>query len=130
MNNEPASCAPERAMDRDFRLMFLRSDDLDPHKAARRLCNYFDVKLDLFGLDNLLGPITWEDLDEGTREIILTGRITILPFKDPAGRPIAIRVQAPIDEDFFNVVRRGEGEDGSVDILNVRFTNSICITLY
>ena len=49
---------------------------------------HFDRKLDLFGFDALVRPITLNDLDEDDMEAMSAGAMLLLPVKDKAGRTI------------------------------------------
>ena len=83
-----AFLAPRLVKNRDFRLMFLRADIFDAKKAARRMTNYFQSKVELFGEDKLLKDITLEDLDEDDLATLMTGGFMLLPSKDRSGRTI------------------------------------------
>jgi hypothetical protein len=86
---------PIYVQDKPFRLMFLRTDDWDPDKAAERLAKHFQLKLDLFGEDLLCQDITQDDLDEGTIELLYSGFIQDLPLRDMAGRVVSIAIPTP-----------------------------------
>jgi hypothetical protein len=72
---------------KDLRLMFLRAERFDYRAAAKRMVKYFDLKLELFGLDKLVSPVTLEDLDEYGHAALAAGCLQ-LPGKDSSGRPI------------------------------------------
>ena len=74
--------------DRDFRLMFLRCDDFHPRKAAERMVRFFELKLELFGVDKLVRRIEADDLSEEDRDSITRGMVSILPHRDRAGRRV------------------------------------------
>ena len=78
---------PSLQTDRSFRLMFLRAEDFNARRAARRLVKYFNSKRILFGEGKLTKRITLEDLNDDDMEALLRGSIQILP-KDQAGRPV------------------------------------------
>jgi hypothetical protein len=80
--------SPEYVNDRKFRLMFLRYTEFDAHKAAQRLVNHFDFKMELYGQEKLARNITFDDLDENDLMYLRSGAIQILPNTDRAGRPI------------------------------------------
>jgi hypothetical protein len=71
---------------RDFRLTFLRADNFDTIKAARRLIQYLDRKLGLFGPERLTKTITLEDFSEEDMIVARSGLGTMLPLRDQAGR--------------------------------------------
>ena len=84
------SLSYEYVHNRDFRLMFLRSDRFNAKLAASRLVNFFQHKHYLFGPRKLVQDITINDLDEDDLTTLRSGVLQILPSKDRSGRPIAI----------------------------------------
>ena len=76
--------------DEDFRLLFLRTDDMNPRLAALRMVRHFQVKLDLFGPDKLTVDITQDDLDKDAMQALYSGRSRIVPSKDRAGRAVSL----------------------------------------
>jgi hypothetical protein len=78
----------EYVNDRNFRLRFLRSTEFDAHKAAQKLVNHFDFKMELFGKEKLARNITLDDLDEEDLTYFRKGPLQILPATDRIGRPI------------------------------------------
>jgi hypothetical protein len=80
--------APRFVMDRDFRLMFLRSESFDPNKALDRMVQHFESKLELFGSDKLVKLITQDDLHEVAKDALRIGNVQPLPTKDRSGRKI------------------------------------------
>ena len=89
--------APRRVKDRKFRLMFLRAEKFDTAKAATRLVNYFDYKLELFGIDRLVKDITYDDLDEDDLATMMTGHMQFVPGNgDQAGRTILFANQTQV----------------------------------
>lgn len=80
---------PRLLVDRKFKLMFLRGDEYDGVKAARRLVKHFDVKLELFGDELLAKDIRLKDLMKETVDnTILTGSCLCLKQNDQTGRPV------------------------------------------
>ena len=55
--------SPKYVKDRSFRLLFLRAELLDGKKAAIKMVNHFQYKLELFGIEKLVKDIELEDLD-------------------------------------------------------------------
>jgi hypothetical protein len=80
--------SPEYASDRKFRLMFLRSTEFDANKAAQKLVNHFEFKMELFGREKLAQNITLDDLNEEDLIYLGKGAIQILSATDRIGRPI------------------------------------------
>ena len=73
---------PTLMNDRAFLLMFLRADYFDTREAAARMNKFFDFKLEVFGENKLAERITYEDLDEEAREVVDSGCVNTLAFKD------------------------------------------------
>mmetsp|Transcript_19683 Transcript_19683/g.55613 ORF Transcript_19683/g.55613 Transcript_19683/m.55613 type:complete len:471 (-) Transcript_19683:196-1608(-) len=81
--------SPRFVQDRAFLLMFLRADLFDVAKAANRLVNNLELKLELFGVDRMAKHITWEDMDEDDRAAVLNCSSQYYPeLKDNAGRTV------------------------------------------
>ena len=83
-----ASQDPSCVSDRVFRLKHLRSVNFDVTKAAAKFVSFFEVKLELFGIDRLTKTITLDDLDPEDMECLNSGFCTILPLQDRAGRTV------------------------------------------
>jgi hypothetical protein len=82
---------PRYVKDRAFRLSFLRAERFDTKDAAKRMVNFFQLKLDLFGLDKLVKDITLDDLDETARGTIALGETgQVLSTLDRSGRHVLI----------------------------------------
>jgi hypothetical protein len=81
---------PDFVLDPKIALMFLRSADYNPKKAARRIVNHYKHKLELFGIDKLARPITFNDLDKEDRHAAMTGFYQKLYLPDQSGRPVII----------------------------------------
>jgi hypothetical protein len=79
---------PTLESDDNFYLMFLRSERFNGAKAARKLCRYYENKLELWGDDKLARPITLEDLTEFETEQIYQGNYQFSPNKDQGNRPV------------------------------------------
>jgi hypothetical protein len=85
--------SPRYVRDADFRLNFLRADGFDTSKAAQRMVNYFQHKMELFGEEKLVKKISLDDLDEDDIAELSTGSFQFLPQKDRSGRPICFVIQ-------------------------------------
>jgi len=79
---------PNLDKDNKFKLMFLRADNYDAFKSARRMSQYFTDKLELFGEEKLVKKITLDDLTEEDMEVFNTGFFKVLDEKDSVGRTI------------------------------------------
>lgn len=82
--------SPTRVKDRKFWMMFIRAESYDPVQAAQRFVRYFEVKLELFGLDRLVKDITFDDLDDEPQAVIASGRLWYQREKDRSGRGIIV----------------------------------------
>lgn len=71
---------------KDFRLMFLRSERFDVERAAHRMLRHFEVKYELFGLACLGRGITLDDLDSDTVDMYMSASNWFLDQYDRAGR--------------------------------------------
>ena len=76
--------------DRKFRLSFLRADLYNVKAAAQRIFLFFELKLNLFGIDKLTKSITYDDLSEDDLESLHCGALQILPSTDRAGRTVFV----------------------------------------
>lgn len=79
--------------DVDFRLRFLRSELFDAYSAAGKLVIFLNVVVDLFGEFALQRPIRLSDFSEDELQIIRTGNLQLLPFRDRSGRRIITGVE-------------------------------------
>ena len=80
--------APALVQDPAFRTMFLRADAMNPKKAAQRMIQFFQHKLQLFGVEKLGKTITMGDLSDEDRNFLYKGRMQILKEKDQTGRTV------------------------------------------
>ena len=83
------------AMNRDFRLRFLRCELFDAPKAAIRLVKYMDFILEIFGQDRielLERPIYLKDLEreEETNNFLKSGHFQLLDYRDRSGRRVGV----------------------------------------
>ena len=80
--------SPSYVRDREFALMFLRSTDFHPGKAAECMIAHFELKLELFGLGCLARAVTLEDLNEEDMTTLEAGNCQCLSQKDRGGRAV------------------------------------------
>ena len=80
------SMNPEYVRNRSFRLMFLRCDRFNPRKAATRIVNHFEWKLELFGPFKLVRDIVQDDLEPQELEILRSHHFQVHPLRDSSGR--------------------------------------------
>ncbi|CAJ1947381.1 unnamed protein product [Cylindrotheca closterium] len=82
------SLNPAYVGNREFRLMFLRTDRFDVPNAALRMVRHFQIKLDLFGKNRLGRDITQDDMTKEDMEALRDPIVRLLPTRDRAGRAI------------------------------------------
>jgi hypothetical protein len=80
--------SPRYVNNRFFRLLFLRAECLDGKRAAMKMVNHFQYKLELFGIEKLVKDIELEDLSEDDKEALMTGHFQFLREKDRGGRAV------------------------------------------
>ena len=80
---------PYYVENRDFRIMFLRSEQYDIRKSVKRMVGHFTMKRYLFGVSKLTQDITQDDLSQDDLEALMGGGCQYLHgYSDHAGRPI------------------------------------------
>jgi hypothetical protein len=90
-----------------LRLRFLRADRFDATKAALRLVQWLQWKLELFGQDKLCQEhIRLEDLDDNGRAMVQSGRVQVLPSRDHRGRAVVLSA-ASHNRRLFRSVKGG-----------------------
>mmetsp|Transcript_13007 Transcript_13007/g.20941 ORF Transcript_13007/g.20941 Transcript_13007/m.20941 type:complete len:477 (+) Transcript_13007:249-1679(+) len=85
--------SPRYVRDPLFRKMFLRADSFDVRKAAARMINYFQYKMELFGEEKLVKKITLEDLTPDDMDELMSGSFQFLEEKDRCGRAVCFLMQ-------------------------------------
>jgi hypothetical protein len=80
--------SPSYVNDQDFSLMFLRSTNFQPCKAADCMIAFFELKLELFGIEKLAKQITLDDLSQEDLESLQSGASQFLVEKDRGGRAV------------------------------------------
>jgi hypothetical protein len=82
---------PDYVNDREFRIMFLRSELFDSKKAALKMVKHFTIKRELFGNGEILcRDIRQSDLNEEDMKTLHSGFFQVLPNRDAAGRAVVI----------------------------------------
>lgn len=81
---------PDYVTDPKILMIFIRAEDYDIKAAVQRIINHYKHKLELFGIDKLARPITFEDLDEDDKAAAMTGFYQKLDLPDQSGRPVLI----------------------------------------
>ena len=73
---------PGYVLNRDFRLIFLRSVEFDAALAAKRIVNHFECKLDMFGIEPLGRDIRLSDFDQKDMIALMSGYHQFLEQRD------------------------------------------------
>lgn len=84
--------------DRNFRLLFLYADSFNVKDASNRIFQFFEQKLNLFGIEKLARPITYDDLSNEDLECLHSGDFQMLPLKDRTGRNVVVGLN-PVHHD-------------------------------
>ena len=87
---------PHYVENKDFRLLFLRSEHFDVSKAVTKFIRHFEVKMELFGLECLARDVTFDDLTDGAKEIYMSGSQWYTNIYDRSGRRICLGTIANI----------------------------------
>ena len=89
---------PFYVRDESFRLQFLRADDFDAKKAAKRLVRHFQFKLQYFPFDALARDVTWMDLEPEDHLFLKRGYHQQLMTRDRGDRVVGVTINAGQDE--------------------------------
>ena len=79
--------------DVDFRVRILRCELFDIQNSARKLVDFLEAAVDLFGEYALQRPIRLSDFTEEELQIVRMGNMQLLPFRDRSGRRIIAAVE-------------------------------------
>jgi hypothetical protein len=71
-----------------FRLRFLRTEMMNPKKAAERIVTFLNNAVELFGEQILARPLQLYDLGKDGLDCLRSGDYQPLPFRDRSGRRI------------------------------------------
>lgn len=83
---------------RNFRILFLRCEEWDVEKAAKKMVHHFEVKRKLFGDGECLGrEIRQSDLNSKDRQILESGFAQVLPSRDASGRTMMLSCSAAVE---------------------------------
>ncbi|KAI2489726.1 hypothetical protein MHU86_24853 [Fragilaria crotonensis] len=83
---QATNMCPDYVNSQEFRLMFLRSENLNADKAAQRMVVYWSEKVKIFGSEKAYRPLTIDDLEPNDVRVIEDGGVIALPEKDEKGR--------------------------------------------
>jgi len=78
--------------DRNFQLMFIRSNRYDPKASAEQAMRFLEMKMKLFGKDKVAKDITLSDLDDDDKSSLLAGSFQVLKYPDSSGRRILLEL--------------------------------------
>lgn len=88
------------------KLKFLRADNFESAAAAIRMIAHYQMKMDLFGSENLGRDIRLDDLSPDDLESLRAGGMQLLPLQDHAGRGVLFSRHANyVYKDHKNLVR-------------------------
>jgi hypothetical protein len=76
--------------DNEFRLMFLRSELFNVHKATRRMMKFLQHKVMYFGEEKLGKVIEWSDLTKDDIDVLKSNLWHVQKDPDRSGRPLCI----------------------------------------
>jgi len=79
--------------DVDFRVRILRCELFDIQNSARKLVDFLETAVELFGEYALRRPIRLSDFTEEELQIFRMGNMQLLPFRDRSGRRIIAAVE-------------------------------------
>ena len=79
---------PSYVKDTRLRLAFLRADNFDARKGARRMIRFLEEKLRLFGPHCLTRNITLDDLTDDDKIVLNSGNLQASSGKDRCGRHV------------------------------------------
>jgi hypothetical protein len=79
---------PQYVRNFNFRLKLLRASRFDAKEAALRMVRHFQIKLELFGTDQLVKDIQISDLNSEDVACLESGFLQLLPMPDRAGRAV------------------------------------------
>eukprot|EP00521_Asterionellopsis_glacialis_P007869 CAMPEP_0195287136 /NCGR_PEP_ID=MMETSP0707-20130614/4325_1 /TAXON_ID=33640 /ORGANISM="Asterionellopsis glacialis, Strain CCMP134" /LENGTH=379 /DNA_ID=CAMNT_0040346863 /DNA_START=13 /DNA_END=1152 /DNA_ORIENTATION=+ len=97
---------PDHVQDTKFRLAFLRADRFVANAAARRMVDYWERKLELFGPDAAFKPYsTILDLPEEDIPTLVKGGFQILPNRDEFGRCLMLANNGSFGDSVESMVR-------------------------
>ena len=98
---------PYYVENRDFRIMFLRSEQYDIRKSVKRMVGHFAMKQYLFGVSKLTKDITQDDLSQDDLDALKGGGYQYLHgYSDHAGRPILFARYANMNyKEPINMIR-------------------------
>lgn len=88
----------------DVRLVFLRCEVFDAHKAAARFVTYLEVVLETFGPVALTRFIRFDDLGRPAQDLIQAGVVQVLPYRDRSGRRIVFCTDLTLENSFESMV--------------------------
>lgn len=104
--------SPDYVDNDSFLGLFLHAEVFDPKAAAARLVRHFQKKIELFGPNRLVHPISLRDLAANDQMALSSGGVLLLPEKDEQGRAVLItRYSRMKYRDYANMVRRARLDD-------------------
>jgi len=90
-----------------FRLAFLRAESFDANATARRIVDYWERKVELFGTAKAFGNyVSLADFYPKDEEALAKGGLRLLPYCDDRGRAIVFSFSAYYDSDVESMVKK------------------------
>jgi len=97
---------PEHVQSNTFRLGFLRATSFDADAAARKMVDYWERKVELFGTDKAFNSyVSCADFNLSDREALAKGGLRLLPYRDDRGRAIVLSFSAYYYSDVESMVK-------------------------
>eukprot|EP00521_Asterionellopsis_glacialis_P008014 CAMPEP_0195282380 /NCGR_PEP_ID=MMETSP0707-20130614/1274_1 /TAXON_ID=33640 /ORGANISM="Asterionellopsis glacialis, Strain CCMP134" /LENGTH=334 /DNA_ID=CAMNT_0040341345 /DNA_START=51 /DNA_END=1058 /DNA_ORIENTATION=+ len=89
-----------------FRLAFLRTENYDANATARRIVDYWERKVELFGTAKAFrNYISLSDFCPKDQNALAKGGLRLLPYRDDRGRAILFSFSAYYDSDVESMVK-------------------------
>ena len=103
---------------KEFRLRFLRLELFDVAKAAKKMVLFLDTAVFHFGDIVLERPVRLQDFDKKDLQMLRSGMVQLLPFRDQSGRRVLVvtnpsMYSADDNEEFL----RESTEEGKVRMI-------------
>lgn len=103
---------------KEFRLRFLRLELFDVAKAAKKMVLFLDTAVFHFGDIVLKRPVCLRDFDKKDLQMLRSGMVQLLPFRDQSGRRVLVvtnpsMYSADDNEEFL----RESTEEGKVRMI-------------
>lgn len=102
---------------KEFRLRFLRLELFDIVKAAKKIVIFLDAAAFHFGDIVLERPVRLQDFDKKDLQILRSGMVQLLPFRDQSGRRVLVVTNPSVYSADDNEEFLRESTEGKVRML-------------